>query len=123
MYLKAEDLGNIADKVLADHPELEANKCVIQYLWSDKNKKHEYMNTNADCYKVPDKARVFSDIDFIITFYDIMRDASEEKKYRVMLHELMHAGCDEGGRKYIRPHDLEDFKDMINLYGTDWHEV
>jgi len=38
-----------------------------------------------------------------------------------MLHELRHITLGEKGLK-IRPHDIEDFKDILETYGLDWNE-
>lgn len=48
-----------------------------------------------------------------------------EKQLEILLfHELLHIGiepADDGGENYsIIPHDMEDFKIVIDKYGTDW---
>ncbi|MBP5792563.1 MAG: hypothetical protein J6W46_02820, partial [Spirochaetaceae bacterium] len=45
----------------------------------------------------------------------------------VMFHELLHVGIEqgpEGDEIYsVRKHDLEDFKLIIDKYGTDWSKA
>jgi len=42
----------------------------------------------------------------------------------LMEHELLHIGVEERQGKepryFIRPHDYEDFKQIIDKYGTEW---
>ena len=41
----------------------------------------------------------------------------------LLLHELMHVGIEKDGNeeKYrIVPHDVEEFKAIIERYGVDW---
>lgn len=40
----------------------------------------------------------------------------------LIYHELLHIGID--GEKYsVIPHDLEDFKAVIDRYGAHWSDV
>ena len=41
----------------------------------------------------------------------------------LILHELMHVGIIKDGNEesyFVRPHDIEDFRDIIVQYGLDW---
>ena len=38
----------------------------------------------------------------------------------VLFHELLHVGIKKDGTLFVRPHDLEDFKLVINKFDTDW---
>ena len=51
-----------------------------------------------------------------------------EKQMEVLLfHELLHVGIErgpDGEETYsVNKHDLEDFKVIIDRYGTEWAEV
>ena len=51
---------------------------------------------------------------------------SDEQKKTLLLHELLHVGIEHGenGEKYsIVPHDLEDFKMIIDRFGVDWDKT
>lgn len=39
----------------------------------------------------------------------------------LMWHELKHCGIDDE-KPYIVPHDLEDFKEIVDIYGPYWAE-
>ena len=38
----------------------------------------------------------------------------------LMIHELKHIGFEPGKPFTIIPHDVEDFKEIIETYGMDW---
>ena len=38
-----------------------------------------------------------------------------------MLHELKHIQINERGLS-VKPHDIEDFKDILEKYGNEWNE-
>jgi hypothetical protein len=51
---------------------------------------------------------------------------TEEQMRNLMYHELLHGGMDDktGEPKYkVTPHDVEDFRSVIDQYGTDWAVV
>lgn len=120
MYFISDRWEEVCKKVLAEHPELEANRCKIGYIESDKQKKNGNKIVYADCTKVTDKVRTLADYDFIITFYRDSETMNPKAKEVLAWHELKHAGCDEDGTTRVIPHDLEDFKEIIDKYGTDW---
>ena len=51
-----------------------------------------------------------------------------EEQIRILIfHELLHIGIevDDDGEEHYScvPHDLEDFKQIIDRFGTDWDKV
>jgi len=56
--------------------------------------------------------------------YETNTAGMTEQQLRILLyHELLHVGIDEAGEglKYvITPHDIEDFRKVIDRYGIDW---
>lgn len=98
-------------------PELEAIKVV--WLVSDKPKQKKGMITHADCTPV-NKGRYewCCDYDYMITVYENNMGYMSEHQIEILLeHELMH--IDPSGKGTV-PHDLEDFKKIIEKYGVDW---
>lgn len=75
------------------------------------------------CEKIADKYRWGIPCEFTITVFEpnIIGMSHEQIKI-LLLHELYHVGID-GEKLYIKKHDLEDFKAIINAYGTDWATV
>lgn len=123
MFKQAEDLKLIGQKVISMFDKFENLEDInIAYLWSDKQKKKGTNTVYGDCEKVSDKHKALSGYDFCITFYADAENLNEETKEHLMEHELMHIGIDEDGKHSIVQHDLEDFKEIIDKYGTNWIE-
>ena len=94
----------------------------IGFLFSDKPKHNGEQMVYGTCFKVSPREKFFSDYDFVIVIYEpnVQNiEISEEGLRRLLVHELMHAQY-EDGRASIKPHDLEDFKYMIDTWGSEW---
>lgn len=122
MYRRNLELDNIAQELIGTYPEFEDIRTYapnILYLESDKKKTSNKKVVYADCEKNNDKHKSYDSYDFIITFYGDSKELNKEQKKRLMHHELLHVGVDKD-KRWVHPHDLEDFKLMIDTYGTDW---
>lgn len=124
-YWKDDDLKALGEKVIAANEKLEhlnSPSCRIAYQYSSQEKKSNKKTTYADTERIKDKLKAFLPYDFIITFYQpntVELDA--ETMERLMYHELCHVGYDEDSGAYsIIPHDVEDFRDVIEHWGLDW---
>ena len=128
MFELSNDLQKLGEEVIEKFDEFmqlrqENGGPNIIYQYSDREKKANGKIIFADTMKVSEKVRPASGYtDFIITFYrpstDPMTDAQREI---LMRHELKHVGWDSLERRsWIVPHDIEDFADIINDYGTSW---
>ena len=63
--------------------------------------------------------------DFTITVFEPNVEGMTDEQMRILIfHELLHVGItfnSDGTESYfIVPHDLEDFKLIVDRYGTDW---
>jgi len=93
----------------------------IGYVQSYENKTGPKI-TYADCRKLNEVYKAYLPFDFIITFYYYNTEIlSENQKKIIMLHELKHIQITERGLT-VRPHDIEDFKDILARYGNEWNE-
>ena len=97
----------------------------IAFLSSDIKKMSKGRFIFGQCEKVPDKYKWAFPYDFTITIFEPnIEDFSEEQLRILLLHELMHIGValnDDGEEIYrIIPHDIEDFRAIIDRYGMDW---
>ena len=117
----------LAQDVIRSKADLQwIDKAHIQigYMVSDKDKKSHGRLVFADCRKVPDYYRAFIPYDFLITVYEQnCVGMSEEAMFILLYHELLHVGIDETGEetKYVvNPHDVEEFRAIIDQYGLDW---
>lgn len=124
MFWEAPDIEEIAHEVMCEHEDLshlDVDLCRIGYQHCDKAKKTNGKTVFADTQLVSEKMKVFCPYDFIITVYDtncIGIDAEHMK--RLMYHELKHVGFVPPNKYEVIPHDIEDFRVIINRWGLDW---
>ena len=118
MYKTDKALQALANEVInAGMPHLADAR--IAYLKSDKAKKTGSKIVFADCEKLSDKISALTGIDFVITFYADSEELTMVGHRILMEHELKHVGWD-GEHKSIIPHDVDEFRDIIEKYGLDW---
>ena len=108
--------------------DIRNSQATIVYLVSEHKKSANGKVIFAQCEKVADKYKWGIPADFTITVFEPnVEGFSEEQKKELIFHELLHVGIvfnADGTENYnIRPHDLEDFKEVINRWGTDWSDV
>ena len=64
--------------------------------------------------------------DFTVTIYDPnCLGMDEEHIRRVLFHELLHVGTERDGNEesyFLRPHDVEDFRAILDTYGLGWSD-
>lgn len=123
-YETADDLEELSRKVLAKMTELQyINEFGIKvgFVRSYESKPGNKV-VYADCRKVTNVYTAYLPYDFLITFYPEAEMLTENQKKIVMLHELKHIEIGEKGLT-IRPHDIEDFKDILERYGINWNEL
>lgn len=120
----SEKMKKIAEAVIDEHlvefQELDIEKYKVAYLISDQAKTANGMIVHGECALVPSKYKWTCPYDFTITFFKPnIEHMDDEQLYILMYHELKHAGIKKE-KPYIIPHDLNEFKDIVNKYGTDW---
>ena len=122
----------IARELIDSEPELDyikQSRARIIYLESDSAKKNGTDRlVYGECEKVASKNQWAISADFTITVYtNNVIEMTEEQIKILLFHELLHIGIDygtDGGEIYsVKKHDLEDFKIIIDKYGTDWATV
>jgi hypothetical protein len=116
-------LRQLAERIIAKFPEfviIREWNIKIGYVVSQERKAGEKI-TYADCRRVQEVFKAYLPFDFIITFYERNTGMLNENQQKIlMLHELRHITMGEKGLK-IRPHDIEDFKDILDVFGLDWN--
>lgn len=124
MYWESEELAKLGKKVIktyGDLRHLDDPQCRIAYQYCDKEKKGKGKLVLADTELVKDKIKVFFKADFLITVYaGSCVGLDEERMERLMYHELKHIGYEAPDEFYIIPHDIEDFRSVVDKWGTDW---
>lgn len=126
-----EEYAEMAAKIIEEEPlltDIANSHATIIYLGSDNPKTAKGKTVCGECEKVQDKNKWAIPADFTITVFEPNVAGFTEDQMRVLLfHELLHVGIEfteEGQEKYsIRSHDYEDFKTIIDRYGTDWSKV
>ena len=118
-YFQDADLEELAHEIIEEKFQYLKDGIVIRYLRCDTEKRSNGKSVYADCTKVNDKLREISGADFVITFYADADDITEDAEKILMEHELRHVGWD-GEKKFLVPHDIDDFRDIITAYGIDW---
>ena len=123
MFYASELLRDIAQEVIDENENLSHLKGIlpgIAFQYSTEAKKNGKKVIYADTEKVKDKYKALLPYYFIITFYEPnVSELDDELLHVLMYHELRHVGWD-GERCSIIPHDIEDFKDIIDKFGTSW---
>ena len=123
--------AEIGMRLVKTEPVLEHIKnsqATIIYLSSDHKKSHDGKKIFAQCERVPEKYKWSVPCDFTITVFEPnIEGFSDEQIEILLLHELLHVGIvlNEDGTEIYScvPHYLEDFKLIIDRYGTDWAKV
>ena len=120
-YERSEGLEKLMGQVIDENSEF-AHLCEVRIAcqYCDQKKRSQGRRVYADTMIVSDKIESLAYFDFVITFYrPNCEGLDEEHLKRLMYHELLHVGYDDEKFSII-PHDLEDFRECINRWGTNW---
>ena len=124
----SEKYAEIGHDLIQKEPLLEyirQSEATIMYLSSDKAKTSKGKLVLGQCEKIPDKYKWAIPCDFTITIFEPNIINFTDKQLRILIyHELLHVKIelgDDGTEKYsTNPHDIEEFRDIIDRYGIDW---
>ena len=124
----SDNLAEIAARVIEREDSLvdiRNSQATIVYLESENAKMANGKVVHAQCEKVPDKYKWSVPADFTITVFMPNVDGFTDDQMEILLfHELLHVGIEfnaDGSESYsVVPHDYEDFKEIIDRFGTDW---
>lgn len=105
--------------------DIRNSEATIIFLSSTHKKLEKGKTIFAQCEKISEKYKWGITCDFIITVFEPnVLNFTEEQIRILLLHELLHVKIEfngDGTESYsINPHDLEDFKLIIDRYGTEW---
>lgn len=93
-------------------------------LESDKAPKGATKKTCGRCVKVNEEDKWAIKADFLIIIYPRNIKEFTDKGFETLVkHELQHIGIKKNDDKeeyFIRPHDVEDFRNIIEEHGIDW---
>lgn len=108
--------------------DIRNSRATIIYLSSDLAKTDKDRLVLGQCERVADKYKWSIPADFTITLFEPnIIGKSDEAIRRIIFHELLHVGIgtgkDSDERYYVRGHDFEDFKVLIDRWGTDYASI
>ena len=97
----------------------------IVYLSSNAEKRSSGRDVLGQCERVPDRWKWAVPADFAITVFEPNVAGMTERQLRILIyHELLHVGISQNkdGEEVYRcvPHDLEDFRAVVDTFGADW---
>lgn len=126
-----EHYAEIAADLIANEEalvDIANSQAQIIFLSSTHKKNGNGKIVHAECEKISDKYKWGIPCDFTITVFEPNIEGFTEEQIRILLfHELLHVKIefkDDGTESYgTYPHDLEDFKLIIDRFGTDWSKV
>ena len=115
------------NNLITTEPDLQyirESQATIVFLSSEHEKKESGKIRFAECEKVPEKYKWAIPADFTITVFEPNVERFTDKQIRILLlHELLHVGIKVDGNEekyYTVPHDIEDFRVILDRYGLDW---
>lgn len=126
-----EDYAKIGQELIDTEDvliDVRNSRATIIYLSSDLAKTDKDRLVLGQCERVADKYKWSIPADFTITLFEPnIIGKSDEAIRRIIFHELLHVGIgtgkDSDERYYVRGHDFEDFKVLIDRWGTDYASV
>lgn len=125
-YALSLDYAEIAEEIIKEkRKDILALGISVGFITSNKEKK--YGRTKlvlGECKKVSDLQKVFCPYDFLIIIYEANCAGLSDDQMKILIwHELNHIGIDpKNGDFYVKPHDVEEFDDIINAHGIHWQE-
>lgn len=125
------EYAEIAAELIREEPalvDIANSQASIIYLSSNNKKTSKGKTVHAECEKISDKYKWGIPCDFTITVFEPNCEGFTPEQIKILLfHELLHVGVEfnpDGSETYsTKPHDLEDFKVIIDKYGTEWSKT
>lgn len=109
--------------IRAKRPDILSLGISVGFIASTKEKKHGRTKlVLGECKKVSELERVFCPYDFLIIIYEVNCAGLTADQMKILIwHELNHIGVDpKNGEFFVKPHDVEEFDDIINAHGIHW---
>lgn len=117
----------MAETVIKEYEELNwiATADVrIDYISSLKDKRKSGRPVLGECMLVKEIYKCYVPYDFLIVIYEPNVHGLTDEQMKILLyHELLHVDVTdvEGEPQYkVAPHDIEDFRTIIDKFGMDW---
>lgn len=127
----SREIADLADEVIEEYKELwwlVRSNVRIAFLRSSRLKRSKGKLVCGECILVNANYKWCCPYDFMIIIYGPNTAGMTKAQLKILLwHELLHIGTrdvnDDGKPIYtVVPHDVEDFRVIIEKYGYDWAE-
>lgn len=123
-----ERYAEIGAELIGNEPSLahiRDSGATICYLSSTARKSRGGKAVKGECERVADKNKWAIPCDFTVTVFEPNCEGMSDDQMRILIfHELLHVGIASDGsgeeRYSIVPHDLEDFRIIVDSFGSDW---
>ena len=123
----SEEYTEIGHHLINTMPELEYIKNAdvqIVFLASEHEKKAGGKLVFGQCERISEKYKWSIPADFTITVFERNIEDFDDFQLEILIfHELLHVGISPDGDFFVNPHDLEDFRAIIDRYGTGWSDT
>lgn len=126
---QSEDYANIGMELIRNEKKLNwmlEMGISVGFMSSNKAKISNGRTIFGQCERVQDKYKAFIPYDFLITVYEpnVIEFTTEQIKI-LLYHELLHCGINMNAETTykVNPHDIEEFEDIIERYGTKWSDI
>lgn len=90
----------------------------IKVLFKKKTGKRNGKKVLGRATVFPERDMHFHPYTFLIELDRVYWQANPDKREPLLFHELCHCWLDENGKATIRPHDLEEFSEVVRFYGA-----
>lgn len=127
---KSRKYSAIARRILRERAEEFADildsEVRIAYLESDQEKRRGRKTIYGECHRVDADYSWCCPYDFFIVVYEPNVEEFSPAQLEILIrHELHHIGVsytDTGIKYFIVPHDVEEFRQIIDECGLDWSD-
>ena len=129
--VKYAEIGNDLIQTEESLKSIRDSNVEIIYLASKHKKVSSGQMVFGQCEKIADKYKWGIPCDFTITVFEpcVQQCEFDEGQIRALIHhELLHVGIEReetliGAEEkyYIVPHDIDDFRLILERYGVNWN--
>ncbi len=129
---RSKEFAKTGRRLIREIPELKfisENKCKVAFLTSEQEKTSGggQKKVFGQCIKVSEQYQWICPYHFMIVVYSQNCAGFSDEQFEILLlHELLHIGFKEDSIEpmfYIREHDYEEFKQIVDKYGLEWSEL
>jgi hypothetical protein len=124
-YAISDMYSEWAEQIIKDKiPDILDAGISVGFISSAKQKKHGRIKlVLGECKKVDELHKLFCPYDFLIIIYDRNCEGLTDEQMQILIwHELEHIGIDDNGEFFVKPHDVEEFDNIISEHGLHWQD-